>query len=273
MNKSSTRSFVFLSLLIVLGLSGCKSEARKTERQDFKSIYDRYHVHGCFAMYDSGNDSYTFYNQTQASQLFVPASTFKICNSLIALESGVIKDEHVIFKWDSVLRFNPPWNKDQDMQEAFKNSTLWYYQELARKIGGKQMKYWLDKIPYGNADTSGGIDQFWLHGGLKISPLQQIDFLKHLQAGTLPFAKRNMDIVKRIMIRKDTAGYVLRGKTGWAILEKEQVGWFVGYIEKKGKAYFFASCIQCADKENPDFVKARIDIALQILKELKLDEN
>ncbi len=264
---------LLLLILIALGSQACKHESKKTERADFKKQFDQYKVQGCFALYDQTNDSYTFYNEALAHQPFVPASTFKICNSLIALETGVIKDEHVVFKWDSVVRFNPPWNKDQDMQEAFKNSTYWYYQELARRAGGRQMKYWLDKVGYGNADTSGGVDKFWLHGGLKISTLGQIDFLRRLQSNTLPFARRNMDIVKRIMIRKDTLGYVLRGKTGWAILEKEQVGWFVGYVEKKGNIYYFASCIQCADKDNPEFVNARIEIANQILANLGITEK
>jgi beta-lactamase class D len=160
------------------------------------------------------------------------------------------------------------------MAEAIKNSTVWYYQELARRVGGKQMKYWLDKVPYGNADTSGGIDQFWLHGGLLISPLQQIDFLKRLHDDKLPFSQRNMNIVKDILILGDSAGTVLRGKTGWTVKEKEkeQIGWFVGYVEKKGRAFYFANCIYSRNLDNPDFVTARKEIALQILRDLKILE-
>jgi beta-lactamase class D len=160
------------------------------------------------------------------------------------------------------------------MTEAIKNSTVWYYQELARRVGGRQMKYWLDKVPYGNADTSGGIDQFWLHGGLRITPMRQIEFLKRLHDNTLPFSRRNMNIVKDILVLGDSAGIVLRGKTGWAVREKEkdQTGWFVGYVEKKGKVFYFANCIYSHDLDNPDFVSARKEIAIQALHDLKILE-
>ncbi|MBK8852777.1 MAG: class D beta-lactamase [Saprospiraceae bacterium] len=136
-------------------------------------------MEGSFVLYDPQTAKYIFYNQDQYKQTFSPASTFKICNSLIGLETGLIQDENFIIPWDSVTR-NLVWDKDHDMKTAFANSTVWYYQELAKRVGGQKMKYWLDKTNYGNADTSGGIDRFWLTGGLRISPEQQIDFLKRL---------------------------------------------------------------------------------------------
>lgn len=149
-------------------------------------------------LYDPQTDKYVFYNPNQFEQTFSPASTYKICNSLIGLETGVIKDENFVIPWDSVTRQNPNWNSDHDLKTAFKNSTVWYYQELARRVGRQQMKYWLDKANYGNADTSGGIDKFWLTGGLRISPKQQIDFLKRLHDNKLPFSQRSVDIVKKL---------------------------------------------------------------------------
>ena len=114
------------------------------------------------------------------------------------------------------------------------------------------MKYWLDKANYGNADISGGIDKFWLSGGLRISTEQQIDFLKRLHDNTLPFSQKPMDIVKNIMIAKDTLGYVVRAKTGWGKQDNKDIGWYVGYVEKENKVYYFANCIQTTDSENKD---------------------
>jgi len=162
------------------------------------------------------------------------------------------------------------WNKDQDLKAAFRNSTVPYFQELARRVGGKRMKYWLDKAKYGNADTSGGIDRFWLTGGLRITPEQQVKFLVRLYKNDLPFSTKSIDIVKVIMIAQDTIGFVLRAKTGWSEQDSKNIGWCVGYLETGAGTYFFSTCIQCADQANPDFAKARREITLSILKTLKL---
>jgi beta-lactamase class D len=258
----------YVCAALVVSLSA--AQEKKEIRDDFKNLFEQYKVEGSFALYDLKNDSYVFCNEAQFKQPFIPASTFKICNSLIGLETGVIKDENFVIKWDGVVRQVVDWNKDQDLKTAFKNSTVPYYQELARRVGGERMKYWIDKAKYGNADTSGGIDRFWLTGGLCITPEQQIKFLVRLYRNDLPFSTKSIDIVKRIMIAQDTIGYVLRAKTGWSEQDNKSIGWYVGYLETTTGTYFFATCIQCSDLENPDFAKSRREITLSILKNLKL---
>ena len=163
-----------------------------------------------------------------------------------------------------------------DLKTAFKNSTVWYYQELARRVGGQQMKYWIDKANYGNTDTSGGIDRFWLTGGLRVSPEQQIDFLRRFRDNKLPFSQHSVDIVKNIMITKDTLNYVLRGKTGWGGHGDKDIGWYVGYIETKSQVYYFSNLVQMDSKALNDanrailFDNSRIDIVYKILEKLNL---
>lgn len=254
----------------ILGLSPCASQSTTELRPDFQKYFDKYKVQGCFLLYDLSKDKYTVYNEKERTQSFTPASTFKVCNSLIGLETGVIPDEHVVIKWDGIVRQRSVWNKDHDMESAFRNSTVWYYQELARRVGGHRMKFWLDKATYGNRDTSGGIDKFWLTGGLRISPQEQVDFLRSLYSEALPFSQRTMKIVKRIMIAEDTLGYILRAKTGWGFQEGLSIGWYVGYVESKKNVYFFASCIHCENQDNPDFGRGRVEVAMKILRELKV---
>lgn len=267
-------TILFLTLAF-FGISACKQKQTTETRDDFKKYYDSFHVDGSFVLYDPQANRYFFYNQDQFEQTFSPASTFKICNSLIGLETGVIKDENFVIPWDSVVR-NPVWDKDHDLKHAFANSTVWYYQELARRVGGKQMKYWLDKSGYGNTDTSGGIDQFWLSGGLRISPKQQIDFLKRLHTNKLPFSQRSVDIVKNIMIAEDTLDYVIRAKTGWGGHGSKDLGWYVGYIETNTHVYYFANCVQIDGQELNDIQRAisfdhsRKEIVYTILRDLNL---
>ncbi len=126
--------------LAVVGLAGCGQNGKPEIREDFKKYFDQFDVVGSFVLYDQNKDEYIFYNQAQFQQTFSPASTFKICNSLIGLETGVIEDENFVIAWDSVTRQNLKWNSDHDLKSAFRNSTVWYYQALARQVGGKQMK-------------------------------------------------------------------------------------------------------------------------------------
>lgn len=267
---------IFILALTLFVFTSFKQKQTDEIRNDFKKYYDQFNVEGSFVLYDQKNDKYIFYNQSQFNQSFSPASTFKICNSLIGLETVVIKDENFVIAWDSVMRQNPNWNKNHNLKTAFKNSTVWYYQELAKRVGGKQMKHWLDKANYGNADTTGGINKFWLTGGLRITPEQQIDFLKRLHNNQLPFSKRSVDIVKDIMIEKDTLGYVTRAKTGWGGQDNKDIGWYVGYVETNDNVYYFANCVQIEGEKLNDmqqaikFDNSRREITLKILDELKI---
>ncbi len=216
---------------------------------------------GAMFIYEPASQDSFVYNPADFNTQRTPASTFKIMNSLIGLETGVIKDENFTIMWDKVKRSRENWNADHDLKTAYKNSTLWYYQELARRVGGKDMKFWLDKVEYGNADTSGGIDQFWLNGSLRISIAQQIDFLKKLQENKLPFSQRSMDIVKKIMIAEETPNYTLRAKTGWGVDKDTDIGWYVGYVTTPTKIYYFANCVQNNEKADTSFFQNRILIA------------
>ena len=270
-------SSLLLTFTVAL-LTACTQKPLTEIHSNFKKYYDQFNVEGSFALYDQKADKYIFYNQEQFNQSFTPASTFKICNSLIGLETGVIKVENFVILWDSVVR-NPVWDKNHDLKTAFSNSTVWYYQELAKQVGGKKMKYWLDKAHYGNTDTSGGIDQFWLSGSLRISPQEQIDFLKRFHDHKLPFSNRSVNIVKNIMIDVDTLNYVVRGKTGWGSQGNKDIGWYVGYITVNDNIYYFSNCIQIESyklndlKHAVNFDKARKDIVFKILGELKLINN
>lgn len=254
-------------LLVLISTSSFNILPKDVIRSDFKKHYTKFNVQGSFIIYSKNEDEYTFYNKAQTSESFTPASTFKICNSLISLDSKVIKDENEVIKWDGKERQNPAWNHDTDMRSAFKNSTVWFYQELAKRVGETQMKSLIEKAQYGNCNISGGIDAFWLSGGLRISPIQQIEFLKRLDNGRLPFSKSSMAILKDIMIVDNKSNYVIRAKTGSGKQDGKYIGWYVGYVTTKNNVFYFSNCIQSTEK-NPDFNNARIEIANTILDEL-----
>lgn len=233
------------------------------ERPDFGKYFQQSGVKGTILIYDLKKDRYLVYNAKRANTGYVPASTFKIFNSLVALETGVVKDENEVIKWDGVKRAIPQWNQNHTMKTAIKVSAVWFYQELARRIGEQRMQPYINLTNYGNRNIGGGIDKFWLEGDLRITPKEQIDFLVKLHKNNLPFSPRAIAIVKNIIINEKTDNYTLRGKTGW----EGKVGWYVGYLERDDNTYFFATELDIAA---PKDTKARIEITKSILKDMKL---
>jgi beta-lactamase class D len=260
---SGTDSKVFFSFFAILFAATASAQS-----PDYFSFFDSCKVTGSFVLYNN-NDSSSFEIDAQRCQKrFTPASTFKILNSLIALETGAVKDEKTVIKWDSVERPVKIWNQDLDMKHAFKYSAVWFYQELARRIGETKMKKYIQLCSYGNMDISGGIDQFWLTGNLKISQYEQIGFLKNLYDNELPFSAKTMNTVKDIMLMEDTLGYKLYAKTGWGQTDSLDIGWYVGWVETKNNVYFFATNIEAVNPDPEKFPAARIKITKDILKEM-----
>ena len=226
---------------------------------------------GCFVLYDLKRDRYIRYNSNRCKKRFIPASTFKIFNSLVALETKVIADENTVIAWDGVERSFPVWNQDQNMRTAFMRSAVWFYQDLARRIGKERMTKYIQAADYGNQDISEKIDSFWLDGNLRISPEEQIKFLVRLYKQDLPFSTSVMKTVKDIMVIERKDAYTLRGKTGWAtnVNGVKNIGWHVGYLERDNNVYFYALNFENQDP-NFDLVTIRKKILYDIFQDLQL---
>ncbi|MEW5926442.1 MAG: penicillin-binding transpeptidase domain-containing protein [Gemmatimonadota bacterium] len=179
-----------------------------------------------------------------------PFSTFKVANSLVALETGAVPGTDFRMRWDSIRdpRTTPfaGWYRDHDMRSAMRGSVVWYYREVARRIGAERMRAHLERIGYGNADVSGGIDRFWLDSSLRISAEEQVSFLRRFHAGEL-FSPGTTRAVKEILVLEDSAGYRLSGKTGGGTTDGHGLGWLVGYVERGGDVYFFATNVDGRD--------------------------
>jgi beta-lactamase class D len=196
---------------------------------------------GCLVLWDEATGQYTRYNAARCAERFSPCSTFKIPNSLIALDAGVLADENEVIRWDGVERSRAALNRDHDLRSAIRDSVVWYYQELARRVGAPRMQAALDRLNYGNRDISAGLTRFWLGSSLKISADEQVAFLRQLQRGELPISARSQEIVRRILILREADGAVLRGKTGTHGDERgTTLGWFVGTVSAGQRTWTFA---------------------------------
>jgi beta-lactamase class D len=229
-----------------------------------KKAYTQRQINGCFILYHVEKDSAIVYNPARINEAFLPASTFKIPNSLIALETGAISGTDEIIPWDGEERQIPEWNQDQNLQTAIKYSAVWFYQELARRIGPQRMQDYVTKMHYGNMKAGPVIDTFWLEGDMRITPMEQVEFLKKLIREDLPFQKSTIESVKKILVVDQNDRYVFRAKTGWAV-RMQDIGWYVGYIEIDGQTRIFVNNIDIkSDKD----AAARKDIVKEIMDSL-----
>ena len=112
----------------------------------------------------------------------LPASTFKIVNTIVGLETGIIISDTSLFLWDGRARRLKQWDKNLTLAQAFKVSCVPCYQELARGVGYDRMKLKMESFKYGEMvfDTS-SIDRFWLEGESKISQFGQIELFAKVQ--------------------------------------------------------------------------------------------
>lgn len=263
----------------LIGVAACVlffscSPNNVTVDASIEQYFKQNNVQGTFALFNNGTGEFTVYNLPRyRDSAYLPASTFKIVNSLIGLQTGVISSDSMVIKWDGVERDIPAWNKDLNMYEAFRVSAVPYYQEVARRIGQDTMQHWLDSLAYGTVKIKGPIDSFWLNNTLKVRPDEQLGLVKRLYFDQLPFHRINQQKVKRAMLFEDNTAYKLSYKTGLGKKENgNQLGWVIGWIEENRHPYFFVLNVETADP-NADITGMRIKMLKDILKHLGYTEG
>ncbi|MBT3302571.1 MAG: class D beta-lactamase [Bacteroidetes bacterium] len=250
------------------------AEDNKIVKVELQTILDSAHVSGSILIYNQKDDEYYSNDFEWAQKGFLPASTFKICNSIIALETGVVENDSTMFIWNGVERNMDIWEQDLIFRDAFHFSCVPCYQDIARQIGVERMNEYLKKFEYGNMKVdSSSIDLFWLEGESKISQYQQIDFLKRFYNKELPISDRTFTIMKRLMLLAEKEEFKISGKTGWSIRNGNNNGWFIGYLEKGSEVYFFATNITPDQEFDLSlFPVIRKDISMKALQLLKIIE-
>jgi beta-lactamase class D len=241
---------------------------RSEIREDLARHFTDEETVGTFVGYKVDDYLVIASDKNRSGEAKLPASTFKIPNSVIALETGVVGDpDKDVFKWDGVVRSIEAWNRDHTMRSAIAASAVPVYQEIARRIGAERMQKYLDLFEYGNRDIGGGIDQFWLTGNLRIDPVQQVDFVDRLRRGTLPVSKRSQDLVRDILPVTKVGVSIIRAKSGLLGAEpgKPSLGWLVGWVEKGSEPTVFALNLDCIE---PRHIADRMKLAQQCLGDI-----
>lgn len=208
-------------------------------------------ITGTFVLYEVTSQSLVMHNRNRAEKRFIPASTFKIANSLIGLATGAVADVEELVPYGGEPQYLKIWEQDMGLRDAIRVSNVPVYQELARRIGLERMRANLAMIPYGNATTGDVVDMFWLRGPLMISALEQTEFLARLAQGELPFTAEIQTSVREILKIEQDSHRTLYGKTGWASAPDPQIGWWVGWVVRDGQIFSFALNIDMPENADP----------------------
>lgn len=203
-------------------------------------------------------------DEARAKQRYVPASTFKVPNALIGLDAAVVSSIEEVVPYGGKPQRLKRWEKDMNLRDAIKASNVPVFQEVARRTGLDRMREAVRRLGYGNMEVGNVVDRFWLNGPLAISAVEQAEFLHALAGGKLPVTAEAVRAVKEITLLEKTNAYELHGKTGWHWPDTgQQIGWWVGWVDRDGTNYSFALNIDINADED---AAKRIPIARECLK-------
>lgn len=272
-----------LSFGAFLILSSC-ANVRIKEREDWNQYFETHQIKGCFEIYDNNKEIASYSNKERCSEQVSPLSTFMIFSSLVGLESSIAPTEQLSIPWDGEKRAPDEWNQDLTMTEAFKFSSVPYFQELNRRIGKPTMQKYIDSARYGNREIGASIESFWRDGTLKISNDEQVGLMKRLYHGELSgFSERSQRIVRGMMFQSEGKNYRMYYKSDFDTFSDNKQSWLIGFVEvfvatKNPKTkevnqiphpYFFAINIDVRDNAE-DYLPVKLDVLHKVLKDMNV---
>lgn len=261
----------FLAFMVLLSVAACHNNNVK-EDKSLGGYFTAEGVEGSFGIFDNGKGTFKVYNLKRfRDSTYLPASTFKIINALVGLETGKITDTDMVIPWNGIVHPIENWNQDVTMKQAFQFSSAPWFQEIARRIGKDTLQHYLDTLGYASKNQRAVIQQvdtFWLDNSVKITADEQLGLVKSLYFDQLPFQPRSQRLVRDIMLQEDNSNYILAYKTGWGKTEAgNDLAWAVGWIEENRHPYFFALNLESKQPE-ADIPAVRKRILMAILKDL-----
>jgi beta-lactamase class D len=275
--RGNSVSSIAAALLVMVGSAAPAQTI--TDRPELARHFEDAGTQGTMVVHDIGGDRVWVVGAERAREAFPPSSTFKIPNTLIALETKAAGSMDEVFPHDGrpFLVNGEPFlpdacNADITLTVALQNSCIPVYQEIARRIGIDGYRRHLDRFRYGSgAVTEENLTDFWLTGDIKTSAHDQIEFLDRLVTGELGVSEVNVEAVAKALLVEETDHARVYAKTGYVFTSSPSRGWYVGWVERGERVTTFALNLDIID---PEHAGARKAIAIALLKELGiLDER
>jgi beta-lactamase class D len=228
----------FLLLVSLFAFQACSVHKANVD-DSLERFFKEAAVTGTFTMLNNATGEITVYNMAQDTIRQHPGATLDVLTALIALQNGVVPDTKTSLIADSIT--TPNASKAVNIREALSNHQVSYFREIITRMGQPAFKQWIDSIHYGNQllgkdGPSAGVEK------LRISPDEQLGFMKRLYFNQLPFRKSVQDTVKQLMLREDNTLYRLSyAYSPSASMSPDAAQWLIGWIEENGHVYFFVT--------------------------------
>lgn len=230
-------------LVALAVLAGSTPNPPQLPDVNFAAVFKQ--LDGCFVIREVGRNWSLRYRDERCAKRLGPCSTFKMFTALAGLETGVLKDENSLLKWDGSPQTFKHSEKDHTLATAMRDSVNWYFKVVATQVGSERMARFVKEAAYGNQDASSPLNDAALNESMKISADEQVTFLEKLYTDKLPFDPKHQGLVRKILVRDSGDGWTFSGKTGTA--QNEVLGWFVGHVHAHGRDFVFAVNIEGSD--------------------------
>ena len=186
-----------------------------------------------------------------------PASTFKVALAAMGFDAGLLQSPgrpvHAPREGDPTWG-GAPWRRASTPVDWMEHSIVWYSRRITHAMGRDALERYARRFGFGNADLSGdagfgnGLDRAWIASSLRVSPAEQVAFLRDLRSGALELSRDAARNTLSIVPTVRTAGWTLRGKTGSAYPRRADrsfdrargYGWYVGWADGGGRTLVFA---------------------------------
>lgn len=236
-------------LLSVISAAGCR-DARIEEHPEWEQFFKEHNVQGALEYIDNNKERVLYYNRAFNSTPITAGSTYQIFGALVAIESAVAPTEQFRLPWNgqyysfhngkvaiitdtTVSGYQPQWNQELTLSEAFKINAFPYFQQLTQKISQPEMKHFIDTIQYGNRKYEGDLINFWNNGTLLISPDEQLGLLKRLYHGELKgFTERSQRVTRGLFDKTTEQDYTVYSKKFTVNHNDTIVIQYMGFVEK-----------------------------------------
>ena len=248
---------IFPCSFLIISLASCSVNKANIDNE-LKTYYDAEKTEGCFTFLDNATGQITVYNMGMDTTRVAPGATFDVLNTMVALHSGTITDEN------KPLSFK----KENDsmaistitLKQAFRDNSKECTQFVAKLTGTAIMQAWIDSLSYGNKIIGDSSEMYWTNNKLKISPDEQLGFLKRLYFDQLPFRKSVQESVRNMMLQEDNSAYRLSYKTATIINESNHTfTWNMGWIEENRHVYFFVNLMKNnANDKSPETTSVKV---------------
>ena len=224
----------------VLLAAAALSSLARGEDAGLARLFDQHGIEGTLVIVSVRTGRTVIHDEVRAARSFSPASTFKVFNTLIALEEGAVVGGQSLLNWDGRRHDFPDWNRDQTLESAFKVSCVWCFQALASRVGAQKYRTYLRDAAYGTLREPFDATMFWLDGSLQVSAIEQIEFLRKLHSRQLPFSAGTYETLRALMLVQSGPDFAVRAKTGWSARTRPEIGWYIGYVEAADDVWLFA---------------------------------